>query len=114
MKTIKNKPQERAIIGILQDAIVWRRVSDKMFDIVNAFNPQKHENEFSTDCQHIGYVSAFHVMGIYDNDDLCSDLAEIFFDFREDESPANELAETIYIEWLVCIKNYCATIKTVA
>lgn len=114
MKTIKNKPQELAVIGILQDAIVWRRVSEKMFDIVNAFNPKAFQNDFYTDNHHLGYTNAFHLMGIYDNDDLCNDLAQIFCNFREDESSAKELSETIYIEWLVCIKNYYGTLKIVA
>lgn len=49
MKNLLNKPQEKAIVGILQDAIVWNRVANKMFEIVNAFNPAKHENAFETD-----------------------------------------------------------------
>jgi hypothetical protein len=112
MKTISNKPQERAIIGILQDAIIWRRVSEKIADIINAFNPKSFINDFDADSKYQSYVNAFYVMGIHDNDDLCSELTEIFFNFSGEQNPANELAETIYIEWLLCLKNYCATLKT--
>ena len=115
MKNLFNKPQEKAVVSILQDAIIFKRVADRMYDIVNAFNPVKHEHAFETENQHIGIKSAFYVIGIFENDDLCEQLSDIFFDTLElKETQADTLAETIYIDWLVCIKNYCATLQTVA
>lgn len=114
MKTIQNKPQERAVIGIIQDTILWRRVSDRVFEIINAFDPNGNQPEPEADKKHIGISNAFHVMEIHDNQDLCDQLNTLFYEFMQDESPADQLAQTIYIEWLVCIKNYCTTQKSVA
>jgi len=115
VQIIKNKSQEKAIIGIIQDAIIWRRVSDKMFDIVNAFHPARNDGEhaeFEAENHMECYVNAFHVMDICDNDHLCGILADLFWKYTQDNgAKANELATTIYIEWLVCIKNHYVTIK---
>ena len=118
MENINNKPQERAIIGIIQDSIIWQRVSNGMFEILNAFHPEKCENEFQIDYKYRGFENALILMGL-DNEELNESLGEIFNEYLNLKNPkhdiaANELAETIYIEWLVCIKNYCVTLKTVA
>ena len=117
METINNKPQEKAIICILQDAIIWKRVSDSMYTLLNAFNPiaiNGDQENFDLEERYLGYENNFKIMGISDNYDLCQELSELFWSMQDTTSKANELAEKIYIEWLVCIKNYCATLKTVA
>ena len=114
MKAIKNNQQEEAIIGVIQDAIVWARISVKMVGIINAFNPSSEECEFGADTTFIGYENAFRIMRILDDEFLCNELSQVFRSFSDDQSPANKLAETIYIEWLLCIKNYCLTSKNIA
>jgi hypothetical protein len=114
LSSLFTNSQDLAVIGILQDAIVWDRVSSNMLDIVNAFSPKEFKHDFETSDQHHGYVNAFHIMGIYDKDALCEQLASLFYNFREDTSSAKDLAEVIYLSWLVCIKNYCAALNTVA
>jgi hypothetical protein len=115
METINNKLQEQAIIGIIEDAILWNRISRKMLDIINAFHPSELEHEFHPEYKYNSYSNAFCLMGIYDNDQICSSLADIFWNLStESNGKSDELAKTIYIEWLVSIKNYCATLKPVA
>jgi hypothetical protein len=111
-----NEQHEQAIISIIQDSIIWNRVAKNMFNIVNAFSPKKQSglNEFETEYHVEGCINAYRVMGVYNNDDLCEELGDLYWDMLKSEKPANELAQSIYIDWLVCIKNYCATLKTVA
>lgn len=115
METINNKPQEQAIICIIEDTILWNRVSSKMLDIVNVFHPSELQHEFNPEYKYNGYFNALNIMGISNNHDLCDKLSDIFWDLNaKSKGKADDLAKTIYIEWLVCIKNYCATLKTVA
>ena len=117
METINNNPQERAIICILQDAIIWKRVSNSVYNLLNAFHPGKTNGDpenFELEGQYHGYENAIKIMGLSDNDELCNELSELFWNMQDEKSKANDLAEKIYIEWLVCIRNYCATLKTVA
>jgi hypothetical protein len=118
MEALKNKPQEQAILGIIQDAIIWHRVADKMHDIINAFNPLESEHEFQVEDHYKGYRNALYIMGLIHDDNICGQLSDIFWQLssadkmRNDQ--ADELAHTIYIEWLVCIKNYHSTLLKTA
>lgn len=118
VQTVKNKQQEQAIIGIIQDAIIWNRIAGKMHDIINAFEPLENEHGFNPEYSYSGYMNALHVMGLIHDDNICGQLSDIFWELSavgvNKNNKADELSQTIYIEWLVCIKNYCATIKTVA
>lgn len=100
------KHQETAIVSIIQDAIVWHRVTSRMYDLVRAFG---NETDFDTDRYYAGFSNAFLVMGIHENMDLCSNLSEIFFKEVEQDANAKDLAQSLYVEWLVCIKNFCLT-----
>lgn len=112
MKT-SNKLQEKAIIGIFFDYILWSRISESMRSINNVLHPNELENDFEPDCLYRGYENAFHILGITDENELCSELGGVFFGIISDnKEEAKSLAERIYIEWLVCIKNYYT--KTVA
>ena len=118
METIKNNPQEQAIIGIIQDAIIWNRVSNKMYEMINAFHPQKSEEDLNLEDRYKGYNNALNAMGLKDNVDLCDKLSTIFWNSitfpEKSEDRADKLAESIYIDWLLCMKNHCSTLKTVA
>lgn len=112
-QTIHNQ-KEQVIILVIKDAILWRRVSDGMHAIVNAFNPDIENESFNVEDNYGGFENALRLMGIYDNYDLREELSEIFWTMQTEKIVATELAEKIYLEWLVCIRNYCVTLKTVA
>lgn len=111
----KNKLQERAIINVLNDHILWVRVESALFTISNAFNPSaKKGMDWSAEDNFHGYTTALIILGIENNEDLCSELSDIVSKMvSESENASTELAREIYFEWLVAIKNFF-TLKTVA
>jgi hypothetical protein len=118
METVKNY-QEQAIIDIIQDSIVFNRIARGAYDIINAFSPKDAQYDFNVEDDYKGYYSALKLVADFNDDKLCGQLSEIFWNTTEyskstKNGNAQELAQTIYIEWLVCIKNYYATLKTVA
>ncbi|MFV0377770.1 MAG: hypothetical protein ACK5JD_10780 [Mangrovibacterium sp.] len=105
---------EQAIIGILSDHIMWFRVSNGMFKVINAFHPSECENDFTPDFNFHGYSNAFKVLGIWDEDELVNKLTQIYLDnYLDSEENAETLAHKMYFEWMVIIRNYF-TKKTAA
>jgi hypothetical protein len=50
--------QEQAIIGIIQDVIVFERITEGMIAVLNAFNPQKYKGEFEPNYTYKGLENA--------------------------------------------------------
>lgn len=111
----KNELQQRAIINILSDHILWVRVEECLFKISNAFNPSKKEcMDWTAEDNFHGYTTALMLLGIENNEDLCSELCDVTSKMiSESENASTELAKDIYFEWLVAIKNFF-TLKSVA
>ena len=54
-----------------------------------------------------GIFEARHFLHLaVDEDDLHLELGEVFENLSIKNTPANLLAETIYFEWLIAIKNH--------
>lgn len=115
--TIKNNPQEKTIIGIIQDSIIWGRVSGKVYDILNSFQPLEDEHQLDVMDKYFGYHNAIHLMGLENNNNLSGELDEIYCRLSsigvKKNNKADDLAQEIYREWVVCFENhYCRGLKT--
>lgn len=111
MKKVSQQRTEKAIIDILKDYILWYRMDKGMRLILNAFHPAEYNHEFETDYKYSGYIIAYDLMGVSDEPtnnevDLGADLHKILSDIIDSDEPANVLAERIYIDWLVEIRQF--------
>lgn len=106
MKEVTKSKTEEAIIGILTDYIIWRRVECGVHKMLTAFDPQSNECEFEPDALYKGQKNAFILMGIYDDDSLCSKLSRITWDIFNKNEKADEVAKSVYVDWLVAIREY--------
>lgn len=73
--------------------------------VLNVFDPKSQPIGFDAGFDYGGYENAIKLMGI-DEDDLHLELGEVFDNLSTKKTPANLLAETIYFEWLITIKNH--------
>lgn len=117
---MKKLEQKRSIIvPILVDAILFARISSRMMDILNAFNPTVMNFEFEPEVQYNGSSNAITVLKIKD-ENLDNILGSIFFDIvygnkdkgiEESTLEAGQLANYIYTNWLKAIKKYNSSYK---
>ena len=114
MKT-RDKIQKEAIINILNDYILWFRVENAMFVMMNVYAPKKKMGiDWEADCRYCGFQTCLLLLNIDSNDDLCHKICDRTSDMvYENETEAIELAKLIYLEWLLIIKNHF-TVKEVA
>lgn len=64
MKKLEKK--QSIVVPILIDAILFARISYKMMDILNAFNPKVMNFEFEPEVQYNGFSNAITVLKIKD------------------------------------------------
>ncbi len=104
--------QEKAIIKIIEDHIIFTRFYDGLYTILNAYAPNETCHELKV--SHNGIEAAIIIMGIEDKD-LKDKLDDTYHDcacVKENELISiPELAQTIYLKWLNEIKNYFLTPK---
>lgn len=96
---------ELAIINIIADHVVFRRMEEGLMAIASAYNPTEGAD---VTILHYGIQSALLLMET-DNEELNAELADIFYDTvcaRTEVRNARDLAECIYYQWLLAIKNY--------
>ena len=107
MKIINNKALEKAAKGILRDHIIWERVASAMRMACNVVHPKDDEEDFQPDVHYIGYVNAFDILGIRGENDLTGILGEmVYHKLNNNKTSAIILAEEMYNDWLVAIKDY--------
>nr|WP_299486121.1 hypothetical protein [uncultured Allomuricauda sp.] len=111
---IENKQKEEAIIGIINDHILWYRIGNGMHKILNAFDLVNDNNEFEVDNHFNGIYNAFELIGIFKDDKICGKLSNIFYEKLESSLKTHELARLIYVDWLVTIREYYTNLKEVA
>lgn len=111
-KSLQNK-QDQIIIQILSDFILWYRIEDGMWKAINAFNLEQPSSDFEPDMKYNGYSSALMVMGVdsENEEDLSSKLEDIVWEKMKERGNADELAETIYIEWLSVLRKHERIVK---
>lgn len=102
------KINEKAAIQVLKDHIIWTRMSELIYKIQNIYNPSKNlPTEFEAEDHYEGYGTALLLLNITANSDLCCEIGDITYELiLNSEENAKDLAEKIYVEWLVTIKNF--------
>lgn len=117
MKKIEKK--QCVVVPILIDAILFARISNRMMDILNAFNPKVTKHEFEPEMQYNGICNAVNILKIKD-ENLDNILGAIFNDIvygnrskgiEESTVIATELAKIIFTKWLEAIKKYNSSYK---
>ena len=114
MKSVKNKSE--IVIAILSDAIIFSRISCKIHDILNIFDPKNEGQEFDLEFNYNGINNAIYVMKIKD-EKLDNVLANIYFELaysKEQNEKVDELAMVIYKKWLKAIKKYNSSYQLTA
>jgi hypothetical protein len=76
-----------------------------MLCIVNIVEPGAYKYSFWPDGAHKGLENVHKLMGITD-DELDENLTNIFNQVYDSKKNAKKLAEKIYVEWLVEIRNH--------
>lgn len=105
---LQTKPKYKVVVSILSDAIIFSRLSCKMFDILNIFDPKNQGQDFDLEMEYGGMNNAISVMKIKD-DKLDKILGDIYCDLvysKEQDEKTDELAENICFQWLKAIKKY--------
>lgn len=99
---------QKEIIQILCDDVVFFRIEEAMFKIHNIFQPDKMRSiDSEWTHQFYGYSTAFLLMGVDGNDDICSILSDIAYDMKSESGKnALTLARNIYYRWMIEINNY--------
>ncbi len=105
--------QEKIILQILTDDIIFTRIEYVMFKFHNVFAPdnsQDIDSEFTM--KYGGYATAFDILGIDKHSKLGEILGELTYKMKDQsEERADILAQKIYSKWLDEIKNYFLTKK---
>lgn len=123
MLTIPTTDKDCAIIRNINDTLLWYRVSDGIWKIINAARSGE-EHDFDGDNYYHGLSLSFHLLGISYDDKLCGELDEIFW--RHKEASDNKTkdgqdqtcwssAVDIYADWVAFLKEYTlSNLKPVA
>lgn len=95
---------QQIIIQVLNDAVIFQRLTDRMQEALAVFNPQLGiESHFPPALNYNGYNTALDLIGLSDLNkyaDLRDQLQEIAFKQAESFQAADEVARTIYFHWL--------------
>lgn len=112
VKRPQQNQESRAVIGIINDAIIFTRISCKMYDILNIFEPKNGEHEFELEHNYSGINNAFDIMKVKD-EKLEIILGSIYWDLVLTghciDDKADELAKNVYSQWIEAIKKYNST-----
>ncbi len=103
--------QEKVIIKIIADHIVYTRIYDGMHTVLNAYDPNHDDYELKP--KYSGIDTALLLMSIED-EKLIEKLHDAYYNGvfgKYSMLSAPELAKIIYVEWLHEIKNYFLTKK---
>lgn len=105
---IQTKPKYKLTSFILCDAIIFARLSYKLDDILNIFNPNEAEHDFALQNEYSGMCSATMVLKIKDQA-LDEILGNIWFEMvynTHTKQNAQECAELMTYRWIKAIKKY--------
>ena len=105
---LQTKPKYKLVVSILSDAIIFSRLSCKMFDILNIFDPKNEGQDFDLEFNYNGMNNATSVMKIK-VDKLDNILSNIYFELvfsKDQDEKVSELAENICFQWVKAIKKY--------
>lgn len=111
-KFILKKPKHQLVASILNDAIIFARISNQMNGILNALAPNDGEQEFFVECGYAGVNNAIKFLKVKDTvlDRL---LVNIFCDMVYEENTktgVDDLAGLMCYRWMKTIKKYNSSI----
>lgn len=103
----ETKPKMKIAANIIKDAIIFSRLSSKMYDILNLFNPNNPVQDFDLESKYYGIDNVLAFFKIKDQG-LDEALTKIYYDYVSDNTDceANDLAELVLFQWLKEIKKY--------
>ena len=106
------------VLQIIQDAVIFYRVSDKMEDALRAWDPHRQDCSFEPAHYYKGFYTAFNLLNVpYDEEsenernehlgDLGGEMFDMAFEkFVHNSSlTAQQAAEVIYKNWIHMIIN---------
>jgi hypothetical protein len=103
------KPKLVIVKNILSDAIMFSRLSSNIFDILNAFNPNKPDQDFELESKYYGISNATDILKVKDQN-LDVALTQIYSDmvcvFESKNYDVDVLAELVLFQWLKTITKY--------
>ena len=116
--TSRHRHNKDVVLKIIQDAVIFYRVSDKMEDALRAWAPNRQDVSFEPSHYYQGFYAAFDLMNVpYSEEsensknehlgDLGGELFDMAFDkFVHNPSlNAEQAAEVIYKNWIHMIIN---------
>lgn len=111
-KFILKKPKHQLVASILNDAIIFARISNQMNGILNALAPNDGEQEFFVEGGYAGVNNATKFLKVKDTvlDRL---LVNIFCDMvyeNNTKTGVDDLADLMCYRWLKTIKKYNSSI----
>ncbi|MBF2709454.1 hypothetical protein [Flavobacterium soyangense] len=106
---LETKPKMKIVKNILSDAIIFSRLSGKMSDILNLFNPNNPEQDFNLESKYYGISNAGDILKVKDQE-LDEALTKIYCDLvyvsDKKDCEVNDLAQLVLFQWLKTIKKY--------
>jgi hypothetical protein len=110
----ETKPKLAIVKNILSDAIIFSRLSSKMGDILNVFNPGTPVHEFNLVDHYYGISNASDILKVKDQN-LDVALTQIYVDMvyvnESKDYDVDNLAELVLFQWLKEIKKYNSSYK---
>ncbi len=111
---LETKPKMKIAVNIIKDAIIFSRLSSKMYDILNLFNPNKPVQEFDLEGKYYGIDNVIAIFKIKDQE-LDEALTKIYYDLvyatENKDCEVNDLAVLVLFQWLKEIKKYNSSYK---
>ncbi|MCW0487077.1 hypothetical protein CRP6_000043 [Riemerella phage vB_RanS_CRP6] len=97
-------------IGIIKDAILFERIHDGLFMVINAFKSNGHSKNLAAAQHYSGIGNAIDLIcdGECPCDDLYSKLTSVFLNIHQQEKSDNLLyiSERVYNEWSEVIRDF--------
>lgn len=108
----ETKPKMKIAANIIKDAIIFSRLSSKMYDILNLFNPNNPVQDFDLESKYYGIDNVLAFFKIKDQE-LDEVLTKIFYDNVMDNKDCeiDDLAVLVLFQWLKEIKKYNSSYK---
>lgn len=105
MLNIPTTDRDNAIIQNINDAVLWYRIADGLWNAINAARTGE-DLEFEPDRCYHGLEVTFHLLGVKADVNICETIDQIFWKRKDDKMSSMETAKLIYTEILAYLKEY--------